>query len=85
VEVFCCKRGRGALRNVHVRYCPQGFRAKEEEIFCRMIAPNGLVPFVVRECTDYADRRIAVTEPEPNASRYGFVTKLSLGEAKLPP
>jgi hypothetical protein len=25
-----------------------------------------------------------VAEPEPNASRYGFVTKLSLGEVKLP-
>jgi hypothetical protein len=49
-----------------------------------MITPNGLVPFAVRECTDYADRRIAVAEPEPNASRYGFVTKLSLEEVKLP-
>jgi hypothetical protein len=61
----------------------KGFRTKEEEIFCRMITPNGLVPFAVRECADYVDRRIAVIEPEPDVSRYGFVTKLSLGEIKL--
>jgi hypothetical protein len=62
----------------------KGYRAKEEEIFCRIITPNGLVPFAVRECTDYADRRIAVAEPEPDERRYGFLTKLSLGEIKIP-
>jgi hypothetical protein len=56
----------------------KGFRAKEQEVFCRMIAPNGLVPFTVRECTDYADRRIPAAESKPEDRRYGFVTVLSL-------
>jgi len=36
----------------------RGFSATEEEAFCRMIEPNARVPFKVRECTAYADRRV---------------------------
>jgi hypothetical protein len=49
----------------------KGFRAGEEETFCRMVAPNGAVPFLVSECTGYTDRRA------PDASsgrRIGFVS-----------
>ena len=84
-KFFTANAGAGLCATCTWGTVRKGFRAKEEEIFCRMITPNGRVPFAVRECTDYTDRRIAVAEPEPNASRYGFVTKLSLGEVKLPP
>jgi hypothetical protein len=60
----------------------KGFRAKEVETFCRIISPNGRVPFVVRACTDYADRRIPAVAPEPESRRYGFFTELSLKEEK---
>jgi hypothetical protein len=40
------------------------------------------VPFVVRACTDYADRRIPAVAPEPESRRYGFFTELSLKEEK---
>jgi hypothetical protein len=36
----------------------KGHRAAEEEVFCRMIEPNARVPFTVRECSAYSDRRI---------------------------
>jgi hypothetical protein len=36
----------------------QGFSATEEEAFCRLIEPNACVPFKVRECSGYADRRV---------------------------
>jgi hypothetical protein len=60
----------------------KGFRSKEVETFCRIISPNGLVPFVVRECTDYIDRRIPVAPQEAEGRRYGFFTELSLKEEK---
>jgi len=36
----------------------KGYRAAEEEVFCRMIEPNVRVPYTVRECSAYSDRRI---------------------------
>jgi len=44
------------------------------------VSPNGLVPFSVRECTDYNDRRVPGAPAEANATgrRFGFVTTLSL-------
>lgn len=36
----------------------KGYRAAEEEVFCRMIEPNARVPYTVRECSAYSDRRI---------------------------
>jgi hypothetical protein len=45
----------------------KGYRGGEAETFCRVVGPNGLVPFPVRECTDYDDRRVpgAPAEPAP--------------------
>jgi hypothetical protein len=50
------------------------------ETFCRIVSPNGLVPFSVRECTDYNDRRVPGPPAEANVTgrRFGFVTTLSL-------
>jgi len=36
----------------------KGYRASEEEVFCRMIEPNTRVPYTVQECSGYSDRRI---------------------------
>lgn len=58
-----------------------GERAKESETFCRLITPNTVVPFPVRNCTDYSDRAIPVTEAKPEERKYGFVT-ISLEEKK---
>ena len=58
----------------------KGYRSGEVETFCRFVSPNGLVPFPVRECTDYADRRMPGASAEASATgrRFGFVTMLSL-------
>ena len=60
----------------------KGRRDGEVETFCRLVSPNGLVPFLVLECTDYTDRRVASTsaETKPDDRRFGFVTTLSLQE-----
>lgn len=58
----------------------KGYQAKEVEIFCRLISPNGLVPFAVRECTDYIDRRASRAESNTGERRYGFVTEIHLRE-----
>ncbi len=36
----------------------KGYRMAEEEVFCRFVDPNGRVPFVVRECSAFQDRRV---------------------------
>lgn len=62
----------------------KGSRNGEIETFCRLVSPNGLVPFPVRECTDYADRRVpfAPAEGKSTDRRFGFVTTVTLeGEA----
>jgi hypothetical protein len=57
----------------------KGYRGGEVETFCRLVGPNGLVPFAVQECTDYSDRRARVVEEtKPDGRRFGFVTTLSL-------
>jgi hypothetical protein len=58
----------------------KGFRAKEKEVFCRMIVPNAPVPFEVRECSSYTDRRIRVEEPKTEVRPYGFVKEIRLDE-----
>jgi hypothetical protein len=58
----------------------KGYQAKEVETFCRLISPNGLVSFPVRDCTDYTDRRVSVAESKADERRYGFVTEIRLQE-----
>ena len=79
-KFFAVNTGAGLCATCAWGTVRKGYRAKEEETFCRMITPNGLVPFAVRECTGYSDRRIATANPELDGRRYGFVTELSLGE-----
>ena len=52
-----------------------GEREKDTQTFCRLINPNTVVPFPVRNCTDYNDRVApAVAEAKPEERKYGFVT-----------
>ncbi len=51
-----------------------GERAKEVETFCRLISPNTLVPFPVRNCTDYVERTAPPPEPQPQPRGFGFVS-----------
>jgi hypothetical protein len=62
----------------------KGYKDGEVQIFCRLISPNGLVPFLVRECSDYVDRRRSGEAVEAKSSdrRYGFVTTISLHDEK---
>ncbi len=81
-------RWRSFARNAGLGLCAtctwgtarKDYQAKELEIFCRLISPNGLVPFAVRECTDYTDRRVSPAEPKADERRYGFVTEIHLQE-----
>jgi hypothetical protein len=81
-------RWRSFARNAGLGLCAtcawgttrKGYQAKELEIFCRLISPNSLVPFAVRECTDYTDRRVSPVQPEADERGYGFVTELHLRE-----
>ena len=59
-----------------------GYRRGEVEAFCRLVGPNGLVPFAVRDCTGYADRRLpgAPAIAKSTDRRFGFVTTLTLRE-----
>jgi hypothetical protein len=58
----------------------KGYRSGEVEAFCRLVGPNGLVPFAVRECTDYADRQVpsAKIEGKSDGRRFGFATTLTV-------
>jgi hypothetical protein len=64
-------RWRSFARNAGLGLCAtcawgttrKGYQAKELEIFCRLISPNGPVPFAVRECTDHTDRRVSPVQP----------------------
>ena len=60
----------------------RGYRDRDVETFCRLVCPNSSVPFPVRECTDYADRRVpgAPAEAKTAGRRFGFVTTLTLQE-----
>lgn len=59
-----------------------GERETESETFCRLITPNTVVPFPVRNCTDYSDRtEMSAAEAKPDERKYGFVT-ISLEENK---
>jgi len=61
----------------------KGYRSGDVEIFCRFISPNTVVPFPVRTCTDYTDRRAPSAPADTNSTsrRFGFVTTLSLHES----
>jgi hypothetical protein len=69
-----------ALRHLRMGHVRKGYRGGEAETFCRIVSPNGLVPFPVRECTGCADRRVPGAPAEASATgrRFGFVTTLSL-------
>ena len=58
----------------------KGYRSGEVETFCRLISPSSLVPFAIRECTDYSDRRVPCETAEAKSTdrRFGFVTTLTL-------
>jgi len=69
-----------ALRHLRMGHRPQRLsRRRRAETFCRIVSPSGLVPFPVRECTDYNDRRVPGAPAEAIAigRRFGFVTTLS--------
>jgi len=55
----------------------KGYGAGEVETFCRLVGPNTLVPFPVKECTGYTDRR---SPDSASGSRIGFVSAASLRE-----
>jgi hypothetical protein len=61
----------------------RGFRADEAETFCRLVGPKARVRYAVRECSDYRDRRVTVTESGGGARRYGFVTEIKLEETEI--
>ncbi len=71
-----------ALRQLRLGNRAKGYRSGEVESFCRLVGPNGLVPFAVRECTGYADRRVpgASANSKSTGRRFGFVTTLTLRE-----
>jgi len=58
----------------------KGYGSGKVETFCRIVSPNGLVPFSVRECTGSNDRRMPGAPAEGHATgpRCGLVTTLSL-------
>jgi hypothetical protein len=56
-----------------------GEREKDTQTFCRLINSSAVVPFPVRSCTDYSDRRAPMSQTKPDERKYGFVT-ISLGE-----
>lgn len=57
-----------------------GERTKESETFCRLVTPNTVVPFLVRNCTDYSDRSVTVGVAKPEQRKYGFVSIQLEGE-----
>ena len=59
----------------------RGFRENEAEAFCRLVGPNSRVPYAVRECTDYCDRRVRMTPSEGRP--YGFVTEIRLDAEEI--
>lgn len=58
-----------------------GFGASEAETFCRLVGPNSRVPFAVRECSDYCDRRASAAAAEERR-RFGFVTEIKLEDGE---
>jgi hypothetical protein len=62
----------------------KGYHDGEVEIFCRIVSPSSLVPFAIRECTDYSNRRVRSENAEAKSTdrRFGFVATLSLRDEK---
>ena len=52
---LCVSRSWGVVR--------KGYGAAEEEVFCRMLEPKVRVPYPLRECSEYSDRRIPSLYP----------------------
>jgi hypothetical protein len=75
---FARRTGPGLCRTCVWGTVRKGLGARQEEVICRLIAPNTVVPFAVNECTDYADRRVPVVAEKVEDRRYGFVTEISL-------
>ncbi len=59
-----------------------GFFRGELETFCRLINPAKPLRYVVRDCTDYCDRRVPVSVP-PGERKYGFVTEIKLESGEI--
>jgi hypothetical protein len=69
-KFFAANAGAGLCATCTWGTVRKGFLTGEEETFCRMVAPNGMVPFPVSDCTGYVDRRV----PDPaSGRRIGFV------------
>ena len=79
---FAYRTGPGLCRTCVWGTVRKGFKARQEEVVCRLIAPNTVVPFVVNDCTDYADRRVPVVAEKAEDRRYGFVTEISLRDGQ---
>jgi hypothetical protein len=50
-----------------------GERTKEVETLCRLTIPTSVVPFPVRNCTDYIERSAPMAEPKREPRGFGFV------------
>jgi len=59
-----------------------GFFSGEAETFCRLINPGKRLRYVVRDCTDYCDRRVPVSA-QPGERKYGFVTEIKLESSEI--
>ena len=79
---FAYRTGAGICRTCVWGTVRKGFEARQEEVICRLLTPNTVVPFPVNDCTDYADRRVPVLSEKVEDRRYGFVTKISLRDDK---
>jgi hypothetical protein len=62
----------------------KGYRSGEAETICRLVSPSSMVPFAIRECTDYCDRRVPSDAAEAKSTDrgFGFVTTLTLRDEK---
>jgi hypothetical protein len=58
-----------------------GLFSGQAETFCRLVGPEARVRYVVRDCTDYGDRRVPVSET--GERRYGFVTEIKLESGEI--
>jgi hypothetical protein len=59
-----------------------GFFRGEVETFCRLINPGKGLRYVVRDCTDYCDRRLPVSA-QPGERKYGFVREIKLESGEI--
>lgn len=77
-KIFAPNEGASLCVNCVWGLVRRGVRG-EEEIFCRFVEPNGRVPFAVRDCSGFGDRRV----PAPAAKstgRIGFAPVMAISE-----